>query len=60
MVNGLVLHADGSTSDDAPGSHGSSVIRAEGRSEVLDLLRVHALLSVGGEYAIEVLEVPKR
>jgi hypothetical protein len=60
MANGVVLHADGSTSDDAAGLNGYSVIQAEGRSEALDLLRDHPLLALGGEYAIEVFEVPKR
>ena len=60
MANGVVLHADGSTSDDAAGLNGYSVIQAEGRSEALDLVRAHPLLARGGEYAIEVFEVPKR
>jgi hypothetical protein len=60
MANGVVLHADGSTSDDAAGLNGYSVIQAEGRSGALDLLRDHRLFWLGGEYAIEVFEAPKR
>jgi hypothetical protein len=60
MANGVVLHADGSTSDDAAGLNGYSVIQAEGRSEALDLVRDHPLLALGGDYAIGVFEVPKR
>lgn len=58
--NGVVLHADGSTSDDAAGLNGYSVIQAEGRSEALDLLRDHPLLALDGDWVIEVFEVPKR
>jgi hypothetical protein len=60
MANGVVLHVDGSTIDDAADLNGYSVIQAEGRSEALDLLRDHPLLALGGEYAIEVFEVPRR
>ena len=60
MANGVVLHADGSTSDDAAGLNGYTIVQAEGRSEALDLVREHPLLALGGEYAIEVFEVPKR
>jgi hypothetical protein len=58
--NGVVLHADGSTSNDAAGLNGYSVIQAEGRSEALDLLRDHPLLALDGDWVIEVFEVPKR
>jgi hypothetical protein len=58
--NGVVLHADGSTSDDAAGLNGYSVIQAEGRSEALDLLRDHPLLALDGDWVIEIFEVPKR
>src|SRR5918999_1899754 len=57
--NGVVLHANGSTSD-AAGLNGYGVIQAEGRSEALDLLRDHPLLALGGDWVIEVFEVPKR
>jgi hypothetical protein len=58
--NGVVVHADGSTSDDATGLNGYSVIQAEGRSEALELLRGHPLLALGGDWVIEMFEVPKR
>jgi hypothetical protein len=57
--NGVVVHADGSTSDDAIGLNGYSLIQAEGMSEALDLVRDHPLLELG-EWVIEVFEVPKR
>jgi hypothetical protein len=60
MAKGVVLHADGSTSDDAADLRGYSLIQAGDRSEALDLLRDHPLLALGGEYAIEVFEVPMR
>jgi hypothetical protein len=60
MANGVVLRADGSTSDDAAGLNGYTIIQAEGRSEALDLVRDDPLLVLGGGYAIEVLELPKR
>ena len=60
MANGVVLHADGSTSADAAGLNGYSLIQAEDRSEALDLVRDHPLLALGSEYAIEVFEVPKK
>jgi hypothetical protein len=57
--NGVVVHADGSTSDDAIGLNGYSLIQAEGMSEALDLVRDHPLLELG-EWVVEVFEVPKR
>jgi hypothetical protein len=59
-TNGVVVHADGSTSDDAAGLNGYSVIQTESRSEAFDLLRDHPLLALDGDYVIEVFEVPKR
>ena len=58
--NGVVLHADGSTGDDASGLRGYGIIQAEDRDEALDMLRDHPLLALGGEYGIEVFEVPQR
>jgi hypothetical protein len=60
MANGVVLHGDGSTRDDASSLNGYTIVQAEGRSEALDLVRDHPLLALGGEYAIEMFEVPKR
>jgi len=53
MANGVVLHADESTSDDASRLNGYSVIQAERRSD-------HPLLVLGREYTIERFEVPKK
>jgi hypothetical protein len=60
MANGFVLHGDGSTSDEASSLNGYTIVQAEDRSQVLDLVRDHPLLALGGDYAIEVFEVPKR
>jgi YCII-related domain len=60
MANGFVLHGDGSTSDEASSLNGYTIVQAEDRSQALDLVRDHPLLALGGEYAIEVFEVPKR
>jgi hypothetical protein len=60
MKNGVVLHADGSTSDEAAPLRGYGVIQAEGAAEALELLRDHPLLALGPEYAIELFEVPRR
>jgi hypothetical protein len=59
-VNGVVVRADGSTSDDAGGLNGYGIIQAEGRDDALDLLRDHPLLALGGEYVIELFELPNR
>jgi hypothetical protein len=60
MTNGVVLHGDGSTSDDASGLRGYGIVQAEDRGKVLELLGDHPLLALGGEYAIEVFEIPRR
>ena len=59
-TNGFVLHADGSTSDRPRALNGYGIVEADGRSEALDLLRDHPLLALGGEYSIEVFELPRR
>jgi hypothetical protein len=59
MKDGVVLHADGSTSDDATGLRGYGLIQAEDRSEAIDLLRDHPLLSLG-KWVIELFEVPRK
>jgi hypothetical protein len=59
MKDGIVLNPDGSTSDDATGLRGYGLIQAEDRSDAIDLLRDHPLLSLG-EWVIEVFEVPRR
>jgi hypothetical protein len=60
MANGVVVHADGSTSEEASSLRGYGIVQAESRSAVLDMLRDHPLLTLGDEYAIEVFEVPRR
>jgi len=60
MANGFVLHGDGSTSDRASTSNGYSIVQAEDRREAIELVRDHPFLMLGGEYTVEVFEVPKR
>jgi hypothetical protein len=60
MANGLVLHADGSTSDDTASLRGYGLIQAEGRHAALDLVRDHPLFGAGSEYTIELFEVPDK
>ncbi len=60
MINGFVINSDATTSDTAGGFNGYSIIRAEDRDEVLDLVRDHPFLAGGGEYAIEVFDVPRK
>jgi hypothetical protein len=58
IANGIVVQADGSTSDDPARLTGFSVIQAEDRSAALELVRDHPLLAQGDEYTIEVFEMP--
>ena len=58
MTVGFVIRGDGTTSDTASSLNGYSVIRAEGRDAVLDLIRNHPFLAAGSEYRIEVYEAP--
>ena len=60
MVNGVVLHPDGSTSDDADPLRGYSLIEAESRDEALRLLHDHPLFAAGPEYRIELFELPSK
>ena len=60
MANGFVVHSDGTTSDNATSFNGYSIIRAEDRDEVLDVVRDHPFLAVGGQYTIEVFDVPSK
>jgi hypothetical protein len=59
MKDGVVLHPDGSTSDDATGLRGYGLIQAEDRRGALELLRDHPLLSLG-KWVIELFEVPRK
>jgi hypothetical protein len=60
MANGVVLRADGSTSDEAAPLRGYGLIQAEGRDEALELLRDHPLLAIDPAYTIELFEVPRK
>jgi len=60
MVNGFALHGDGSVSDNTTGLDGFSIVQAEDRDRVLDLIADHPFVQVGSEYSIEVFEVPRR
>jgi hypothetical protein len=58
MTAGFVVRGDATTSGTAASLNGYSVIRAEGRDAVRDLLRSHPFLAAGSEYRIDVYEVP--
>jgi hypothetical protein len=58
MTAGFVARGDGTTSDEAASLNGYSVIRAQDRDAVRDLLRTHPFLAAGSEYRIDVFEVP--
>jgi hypothetical protein len=58
MTAGFVIRADRTTSDTATSLNGYSVIRAEDRDAVRDLLRNHPFLAGGTQYTVEVFEVP--
>jgi hypothetical protein len=60
MTAGFVVRGDGTTSDTAPSMNGYSVIHAADRDAVVDLLRSHPFLAAGGEYRIDVYEVPAK
>jgi hypothetical protein len=60
MANGVVLRADGSTSDETAPLRGYGLIQAGSRDQALELLRDHPLLALGPEYTIEVFEVPRK
>ena len=56
LTDGVVVHADASTSEDAARLNGYSLIRAADKTEALALLRDHPLLAPGSEYTIELFE----
>jgi hypothetical protein len=60
MANGVVVRADGSTSDEAAPLNGYSLIQAEDRSEAVELVRDHPLLAFDPKYTIEIFEVPRK
>jgi len=60
MVNGFVVHANGTTTDTPSAFNGYSVIQADDRGQALDSIREHPYLALGPDYAIEVFEVPRK
>lgn len=60
MSSGFVVRGEGMTSEPAGSLNGYSLIRAEDRNAVHDLLRTHPLLAAGSEYRIDVFEVPRK
>ena len=60
MENGIALQGDGSTSNETASLDGFSIVQAEDRDAVLDLISDHAFIGYGSEYMIEVFEIPRR
>lgn len=60
MIDGFVVHSDGTATDTATSLNGYSIIRAEDRDEALDLVGDHPFLALGDEYTIEAFEVPNK
>jgi hypothetical protein len=60
MRNGFVVNGDGSVGEDAAYRNGYSIVQAEDRARVVELLQGHPFLTYGPEYAIEVFELPNR
>jgi hypothetical protein len=60
ITAGFVISGDGIATDTAAGLNGYSIIRADDRDAVRDLLRTHPLLAAGSEHRIEVFEVPAK
>jgi hypothetical protein len=60
MVNGFALHGDGSIGDETTSLNGFSIVQAEDRASVLDLIADHPFVLLGSEYTIEVFEVPRK
>jgi hypothetical protein len=49
MVNGFALHGDGSVRDKATSLNGFSIVQAEDRDRVLDLIADHPFVQLGSE-----------
>jgi hypothetical protein len=60
MANGFAVHGDGSVSENTTRLNGFSMVQAEDRDRVLDLIADHPFVQLGSEYAIEVFEVPRK
>jgi YCII-related domain len=60
MIDGVVVHPDGSTSDGPTPLAGYCIVQAEDTSAAIELVRDHPLLAPGSEYRIEIFEVPRK
>jgi hypothetical protein len=60
MVNGFAFHGDGTRSDETTSLNGFSIVQAEDRDGLLDLIADHPFVLLGSEYTIEVFEVPRK
>jgi hypothetical protein len=60
MRNHLVLRSDGSTNDTTSRPLGYSIVQAEDRPRVLELLRDHPLWRSGPEYTIDMFDVSRQ
>ncbi len=60
MVNGFALRGDESTTEKTTTLNGFSIVQAEDRESVLDLIADHPFVLLGREYTIEVFEVPRK
>lgn len=58
MTAGFAVSGDTTTPGTAASLNGYSVIRAESREAVRDLLRNHPFLAAGSEYRIDVYALP--
>jgi YCII-related domain-containing protein len=59
MTNGIVLRSGAATTEDAARLNGYSIIQAADRDGAVELARDHPLAQ-GGEYAIELFEIPRK
>ena len=60
MTAGFVISGNGMTTDTAASLNGYSIIRADDRDAIRDLLRHHPFLAAGSEHSIEIFEVPAK
>jgi hypothetical protein len=57
MADGFVVHSDATTSESPSAFNGYSIVRAEGRDQLLELVRDHPFLALGSDYTIHVFDV---
>jgi hypothetical protein len=60
MLDGHVLRADGSLSEDAADLNGYSLVQADDVEALRDLVRDHPFLRASAENSIEIFEVPRK